>query len=151
MAQKSHLHNFPARLAVGAYLLDSGLSKLEADEAALEHSHHVAVNAYPFLEEVESTKFAKYFAQGEIFLAAILLLPLVPDVLAGFALTIFAASLMGLYLRIPGMRRVRSLRATPDGIGLAKNIWILGIGLSLALTPYWKSENTRSVGRSHFG
>ena len=143
MANNRHLHNFPARLAVGAYLLDSGLSKLEADEATLEHIHNMAVNAYPFLQEVESTKFAKYFAQVEILLAAILLLPLVPDVLAGFVLTIFAASLMGLYLRIPGMRRVRSLRATPNGIGLAKNIWILGIGLSLVLTPLRRLQNAR--------
>ncbi len=139
MAKNSHLHNLPVRLAVGAYLLDSGLSKLEADEAAFEHIHNMAVSAYPFLEKVEPTKFAKYFAQGEILLAAIILLPLVPDVLAGFVLTIFAASLMGLYLRIPGMRHVGSLRATPEGTGLAKNIWILGIGLSLALTPYRRS------------
>ena len=145
MANNRHLHNFPARLAVGAYLLDSGLSKLEADEAALEHIHNMAISAYPFLEQAESTKFSKYFAQGEILLAIILLLPLVPDVLAGFALTIFAASLMGLYLRIPGMRRVGSLRATPNGIGLAKNIWILGIGLSLALTPYQRSTRISQV------
>lgn len=142
MAKNSHLRNFPARLAVGAYLLDSGLSKLNADEEALEHIHNMAVSAYPFLKQVESAKFSKYFARGEILLAAILLLPLIPDVLAGFALTLFATSLMGLYLRIPGMRHVGSLRPTSKGTGLAKNIWLMGIGLSLALTPYKKSENT---------
>lgn len=139
MAKNSHLHNLPVRLAVGAYLLDSGLSKLGVDETALEHVHNMAVAAYPFLKEVEPARFTKYFAQGEILLAAILLLPLVPDALAGFALTIFAASLMKLYLSIPGMRHVGSLRATPKGAGLAKNIWILGIGLSLAFTPYGRS------------
>lgn len=34
MANNSHLQNFPVRLAVGAYLVDSGLSKLDADEEA---------------------------------------------------------------------------------------------------------------------
>ncbi len=139
MAKNFHLHNLPVRLAVGAYLLDSGLGKLDVDEAALEHIHNMAVTAYPFLKEVEPAKFTKYFAKGEVLLAAMLLFPLVPDALAGFALTIFAGSLMRLYLRIPGMRHAGSLRATPKGAGLAKNIWILGIGLSLALTPYERS------------
>ena len=45
----------------------------------------------------------------------------------------FSAGLLGLYLRIPGMRQNRSLRPTAQGTPLAKDAWLLGIGLSFVL------------------
>ena len=58
---------------------------------------------------------------------------MVPSLAAGAALTAFAGGLVGLYLRTPGMREEGSLRPTQAGIGLAKDVWLLGIGLSLVL------------------
>jgi hypothetical protein len=51
--------------------------------------------------------------------------------LAGAALTGFAGGLLGLYMKTPGMRREGSLRPSQQGIGLSKDIWLLGIGLGL--------------------
>lgn len=39
---------------------------------------------------------------------------------------------VGLYLRIPGMREGKSLRPTSQVVALAKDLWLLGISLSLA-------------------
>jgi hypothetical protein len=55
----------------------------------------------------------------------------VPEGLAGLTLTGFAAGLVGLYLKTPGMRLDGSLRPTEAGTPLAKDTWLLGIGLSL--------------------
>ena len=57
----------------------------------------------------------------------------VPAALAGLGLSAFATGLLGLYLKTPGMRKEGSLRPTEQGIALAKDVWLLGIGLSLVL------------------
>lgn len=141
MGRHNSFHNYPARLAAGIYLLDSGMSKLSSDESALEHLHQMAADAYPFLDEFDSQKFSRYFALGEILLAACLLLPFFPDGLAGAGLTIFSSSLFGLYFRLPGMKHEGSIRPTPKGTSLAKNVWLLGIGISLALTSFRAAED----------
>jgi hypothetical protein len=64
---------------------------------------------------------------------AALLLPFVPPAWAGAALTAFSSGLVGLYLRIPGMHREGDLRPTQEGTPIAKDIWLVGIGLSLML------------------
>ena len=61
------------------------------------------------------------------------MVPLVPSLLAGAALTAFSAGLAGLYLRLPGMRQEGGLRPSPQGIPLAKDTWLVGIGVSLVL------------------
>jgi hypothetical protein len=62
-----------------------------------------------------------------------LLIPTVPAALAGVGLSAFSLGLLGLYLRTPGMRKEGSLAPTEQGLPLAKDVWLLGIGLSLVL------------------
>ncbi|CAM5548372.1 DoxX family membrane protein OS=Streptomyces tendae OX=1932 GN=GUR47_04155 PE=4 SV=1 [Streptomyces tendae] len=40
---------------------------------------------------------------------------------------------MGLYLRTPGMREEGSLRPTQEGTALAKDTWMLGIGVGFVV------------------
>jgi hypothetical protein len=61
----------------------------------------------------------------------VLVVPVVPAWLAGAGLTAFALGTLGLYLRTPGMREEGSLRPTQQGIPLAKDAWMVGIGLAL--------------------
>ncbi len=63
-----------------------------------------------------------------------LLLPVVPSGVAGLLLTGFSGGLLGLYIKTPGMRQEGSLRPTHQGIPLAKDSWLLGIGVSLILS-----------------
>jgi hypothetical protein len=42
-----------------------------------------------------------------------------------------STGLLGLYLRTPGMRQEGSIRPTEQGLVLAKDVWLLGIGASL--------------------
>ncbi|MEZ7002239.1 hypothetical protein VM636_02170 [Streptomyces sp. SCSIO 75703] len=117
------------RLATGAFILNSGLAKRKADEETASQLHGMATMTYPFLGKLPATKFVKLLSAGEITLGAALLLPVVPTVVAGAGLTAFSAGLLGLYLRTPGMRQEGSLRPTQQGTALAKDAWMLGIGL----------------------
>ena len=120
---------FP-RLATGAFILNSGLGKRQADEATAKGLHGFAAGTYPFLAKVAPTTFAKALATTEIALGAALLTPVVPTAAAGAALTGFSGGLLGLYLRTPGMTKPgRSIAPTQDGLPVSKDVWMLGIGL----------------------
>lgn len=129
---RSRISNVPVRLAAGAFILNSGLTKLQADKETHHHLHGFASGAYPFLENAPPEQFGKTLAGAEIALGSALLAPVViGDGLAGLALTSFAGGLVGLYLKTPGMRQEGSIRPSKDGTALAKDTWLVGIGLSL--------------------
>ena len=120
------------RIATGAFILNSGLGKRGADEATAAGLHGFATGTYPFLKKVPATTFAKGLSTAEITIGALLLTPLVPTAVAGAALTGFSSGLLGLYLRTPGMTKPgKSVAPTQDGLPIAKDVWMLGIGIGL--------------------
>ncbi|HZP30236.1 MAG TPA: hypothetical protein VFC99_14880 [Acidimicrobiia bacterium] len=123
----------PLRAAAGAFILNSGLQKRHADRARAEQLHGFASGAYPELGELEPEEFANTLSTAEIALGSALLLPMVPTFVAGAALTAFASGLVGLYWRTPGMHEEHSPVPTDQGIPLAKDSWLLAIGLALVL------------------
>ncbi|MBB2923032.1 hypothetical protein [Cellulomonas cellasea] len=125
------LRHLPARAAIGAYVLDSGLGKRGADAETAAGLHGMAVQAYPFLADVDPRTFVRVLSAAEIALGAALLLPVVPTGLAAAGLTAFSGGLVGLYLRTPGMTREDGVRPSPEGIGLAKDVFMLGSAVGL--------------------
>jgi hypothetical protein len=123
----------PLRLASGAFVLNSGVTKAKVDDSAAAQLHGFATGTYPFLARLEPKQFARALSSTEIVIGSALLIPVVPAPLAGLALTGFAGGLLGLYLRTPGMREPGSLRPSQDGIPLAKDSWLAAIGLALIL------------------
>jgi hypothetical protein len=123
----------PGRLVTGAFILNSGLGKWGADEETAARLHGMAAGAYPFLASMKPKDFARLLAASEIALGSALLLPIVPAGLAGLGLTAFSGGLVGLYARTPGMTKEGSVLPTQQGIALAKDTWMLGIGLSLMM------------------
>ncbi|MFF3085304.1 hypothetical protein ACFVRB_09670 [Streptomyces nojiriensis] len=130
-ARRSAARQLPLRLTAGTFFLNSGISKLGADEATAEGLQQFAATTYPFLGGQDARKFVRLLSVGELAIAAALLVPVVPAAVAGAALTAFSVGTIGLYLRTPGMREEGSLRPTEQGITLAKDVWLLGIGVSL--------------------
>ncbi|GGR10678.1 hypothetical protein [Streptomyces netropsis] len=130
-ARCSAVRQLPLRLTVGAFFLNSGLSKRGADEATAERLQQFAATTYPLLGKHDAQKFVRVLSAGELAIATTLLLPVVPAAVAGVALTAFSVGTLGLYLRTPGMRQEGSLRPTEQGTVLAKDVWMLGIGISL--------------------
>jgi hypothetical protein len=123
----------PVRLVTGAFILNSGLSKRNADKETADQLHGFAMTAYPQLEETPPEQFVKLLSAGETAVGAALLTPFVPTGVAGAALTGFASLLGRLYWRAPGTHEEGSLRPTSQGVALAKDVWMLGIGTALVL------------------
>jgi uncharacterized membrane protein YphA (DoxX/SURF4 family) len=127
------LRHLPQRVVTGAFILQSGIGKWNADEAMAAQLHGFASGTYPFLAKLKPQDFVKLLAGTEIALGSALLLPFVPTVVAGAGLTAFSGGLLGLYARTPGMRKEGTPLPTPEGTALAKDVWMAGIGLGLVL------------------
>jgi hypothetical protein len=125
--------HLPTRIATGVFILNSGIGKLSADDATAAQLHGFAAGTYPFLNKVKPADFVRLLASAEITLGIALLIPLIPAGLVGAALAAFSGGLLGLYVRTPGMRKDGSPLPTEQGIPLAKDVWMTGIGLGLLI------------------
>jgi hypothetical protein len=127
-----HPTHAPLRLATGAYILNSGVSKLGADEGTAQYLHGAAAATYPSVfKDMKPTSFAQLLAYSEIAVGATLLAPMVPATVAGAALTGFGASLVGMYLKTPSMTLDDGIRPSQEGVAVAKDVWLVGAGLTL--------------------
>jgi hypothetical protein len=133
MGFKIKARQLPARISAAGIIINSGIEKLSADEETAAGLHGFATGTYPFLSKLKPKDFAKLLGASEVALGAALLVPMVPGALAGAGLTAFAGGLLGLYARTPGMRKEGSLAPTQQGTAIAKDVWLLGIGLSLVV------------------
>jgi hypothetical protein len=125
--------HLPPRIAAGAFVLNSGVGKWSADDETAAQLHGFAVGTYPFLSKLKPRDFVRLLSVSEIALGAALLLPVVPAAVAGAGLTAFSGGLLGLYARTPGMRKDGTPFPTQQGIAIAKDVWMLGIGLGLVI------------------
>ena len=123
----------PVRLATGAFILNSGLGKRHVPSERAAGLKGMAAVGFPAFEPIEPATFAQALSAGEIAVGAALLAPVVPAGLAGAGLTAFSAGLLRLYWKMPGMRREGSVFPDEGGIALAKDVWMLAIGLALVI------------------
>lgn len=133
MNLRSVVTHLPQRLATGAYILHSGIEKWSGGPEQAGYVHGAAAGAFPFLKDVPPATFLKALSIGEMTTGALLLLPFVPDRVAGAALTGFSGALVTLYLRTPEMRKPGSIWPSQGGIGVSKDVWMLGIGTGLVV------------------
>ena len=140
------LWHLPIRAASGAYILNSGLSKRDATPEVAEGLHGFASSAYPQVSDVPPDKFVSGLSLAEMAVGGVLLAPVIPSGLAGLVLTGFSSSLIGLYLKSPGLTEEGSVRPTQQGGTVAKDVWLLGIGLALvvdALSPSGRKKSKK--------
>lgn len=130
---KFKLWHVPLRAAAGAFIVNSGVTKLRVEDGDVHKGvHEMASDAYPQFESIEPKTFTRLLGAGETLLGAALLAPIVSPGVAGAALTAFSGGLLGMYFRLPGMTE-GGLRPTQQGLPLAKDSWLLAIGLALML------------------
>ena len=132
MSIAAKLRRAPLRATAGAYILNSGISKLQGDEESAKGVHGMAVGAYPFLGKMQPKVFFKTLGGVETALGTALLLPIFPAGLVGIGLTAFAGGLVGLYIRTAS---AHDKYYRPEGMGssLAKDTWLASIGVSLVV------------------
>lgn len=149
MALSAKLRRAPLRLATGAYILNSGVTKMSADEDTAKALHGAASGTYPVLAKMDPKSFVKALSMGEIALGSALLLPIVPAGLAGLALAGFAGALLNVYWHTPGMHAEGNPRPTHQGSAMAKDVWMLGVGTGLAVdAATTKSKVTKADKKS---
>ncbi len=136
----------PLRLTTGAFILNSGLGKRGIDGESAAGLQGMAAGVIPQLGTVSPKTFAAGLSTGEIALGAALLAPMVSPVVAGAALTAFGAGLVRLYWVTPGMHEEGSPKPTMAGIGLAKDVWLVGAGLTLLMDGL--AAGARRTGRT---
>ena len=123
--------DLPGRIAAGGYILHAGLEKWQGDEARAEAVHRAAANAFPVLKNIPPARFLRLLSASEIAIGTGLLLPVVPGLIAGAALTGFSGSLLAMYARTPAMRKPGSIWPSQVGTAVSKDVWMLGIGVGL--------------------
>jgi uncharacterized membrane protein YphA (DoxX/SURF4 family) len=133
MSIAAKLRRAPLRIVTGAYILNSGLAKFSAPDDIAKTQHDASRNAYPVVEKLSPKTYVKLVGAGETALGAALLLPLVSPLVAGLGLTGFSGALLGMYWKTPGMHEEGNPRPTMQGSGLAKDVWMFGIGTSLVV------------------
>jgi hypothetical protein len=136
--------HIPVRLATGLFILNEGLSKQDVDAERAEGLHSTAAAAFPQVADIEPERFVKLLSTAEVTLgAALIAVPVVPPILAGLGLLAFSGGLNRLYLKLPGVRADKSIRPTPQGVPLAKDIWLTAIGAALVLDSIFAPRKRR--------
>lgn len=130
MVKLSHL---PVRLATGAFILNSGIGKLNLTDEEAAHYQDAGAVGVPLIKRLDAKTFGKALSGAEIGLGAALLTPIIPSWLAGLALAGFSGSLLKMYLNTPGATEEDGIRPSPQGVPLAKDVWMFGIGATLVL------------------
>lgn len=140
----NRVSNAILRTVTGAWILNSGASKLGADEQTASVLQEHAATGVPQVKRLPAGEFAKLLAASEIGLGATLLTPFVSKRFAGAALTVFASGLLTMYFRNPALTEADGIRPTQAGLPLAKDLWLAAIGLALVFSGV---EGTKRRGR----
>ena len=125
------LRNVPTRLAAGAFVLHSGIEKWSGGPEQAAGIHGMAAAAFPVFQGFKPQDFLKLLSVGEVAVGTALLAPTVSPAVAGAALTGFSGALVAMYLRTDALHKPGSVWPTQAGIGVSKDVWMLGIGLGL--------------------
>ncbi|PQZ86452.1 hypothetical protein CQ018_19030 [Arthrobacter sp. MYb227] len=126
-----NIANLALRLVSGAYILNSGVGKLRLPAESAQGLQAMTANAIPQVEKLEPAVFGKALAVGEIGLGAALLTPFLPSRLVGLGLGAFAAGLVAVYLKTPGMTESDGIRPSANGVALAKDFWLAGMAVAM--------------------
>ncbi len=137
------LAQLPLRLTTGAFVLNSGIGKLNLTTEEAEGLQQMAANGVPVLADMSPEAFRRFIAVTEISVGAMQLIPKVPGWLAGSALGVFSAGLINMYLNTPGMTQDDGVRPTSEGTAVAKDIWMLGAGASMIVDSLFNSSARR--------
>ena len=127
------LSHLPLRLATGAFLVNSGMTKLSLSVDEAKQLQGFAAGSLPLVGQVSPELFGRGLAIAELTLGGALLAPVVPAGLAGAGLGAFSGGLLWMYAKTEGLHEEASLRPTPQGIAMAKDVWMAGIASSLLI------------------
>ncbi len=122
----------PGRATAGSLILHSGVTKLKGDELFAQAVHGMFCATYPAFKGLRPALLLKALAIIDLVVGGALLMPIIGARFAGLSLTGYSATLLGIYLRTPGLHDSRLL-PTLAGTAFAKDAWLAAIGTSLVI------------------
>lgn len=141
----SLLKSVALRLIPGAYIANSGYSKLNMPAEASAGMQQMAATGVPALAKLPSDRFGHYVGLLELGVGGALLTPFVSNRLAGLGLTAFSAGLLSMYFGDEDNTEADGIRPSAQGTSLAKDSFLLAIGLAL-IAPEGKKKVVKKVG-----
>lgn len=145
MSLSAKARRAPLRIVSGAFLLQAGVGKLKADQATAEQLHGMATGTYGFLGNLDPKTFTKALAIGETALGSAILLPIVPPAAAAVGIMGFSGALLNLWWNTEGMHQPGRPLPTPQGTGVAKDIWLFGMGAGLLTDALLEPAHDKKV------
>ena len=127
----SFIANAALRAIPGLFILNSGIGKIGMPADASAGTQQAAASGVPALANLPSEKFGSMLGWAETAVGASLLLPAVPNRLAGAGLATFGAGLLTMYFSNDDYTEEDGIRPTSEGLSLAKDSWLVAIGLGL--------------------
>lgn len=140
-----NLSHAALRLSTGAFILNTGIGKLNLDKEHAAGLQATAARAFPQVADIETERFGKLLSVGEIAVGAVLLAPFIPSRIAGLALAAFSGGLLRTYLKTPGTTMADGIRPTAAGTPMAKDIWMFGIAVALIVDRKHKPVKTAAA------
>ncbi|GAB3693023.1 hypothetical protein [Corynebacterium nasicanis] len=119
------------RGVTGAFITNSGVGKIGMPAEHSAGLQQAAASGIPLMAKLPSDKFGTFIGYSEVGIGAALLAPFVPNKIAGAALTAFTGGLLSMYFRNPENTQADGIRPTQEGMPLAKDFFMLAIGLAL--------------------
>jgi hypothetical protein len=132
-------------LSAGAFVVNSGVSRFGADDAAMKRLQTSAAKLVPQVERMSPRTFSRAVAAGEVTLGTAIMLPLVPAAAAGIGLSVFAASLVAARQPTSGQHVDPTDDATGSAVPNATEAWMLGSGVSLLLDALTTPAHDKSI------
>ncbi|MBB4735894.1 hypothetical protein [Micrococcus cohnii] len=121
----------PLRLTAGAFILNSGINKLQLSDEQAAGLQSMAAKGVPQLAKMSPAQFKNFIVASEIGVGSALVLPMVPGWVAGAALTAFSGGLMSMYLNTPSMTESDGIRPSQEGTAVAKDVFLVGAGVGI--------------------
>lgn len=127
----SVLSSAALRVIPGLFIINSGIGKIGMPAEASAGTQQFAATGIPAVKNLPAERFGSILGWTETAVGGALLAPFVPNRLAGAGLTALGAGLLTLYFNNEGNTKEDGIRPTDDGIALAKDSWLVAIGLGL--------------------
>lgn len=141
------LRHYPARLAAGAFILNSGLSKRGLPEEAYAGMQEAGSASVPAVKGLPAKTFGQALSAGEIALGAALVLPFVPTWIGAAGLAVFSGGMLNMYRNTDEMTQEDGVRPSEAGTGLAKDVFLAGIAGTLLLDSAGSAVRGRAEDR----
>lgn len=127
----SFLSSVALRAIPGLFILNSGVGKIGMPAEASAGTQEFAASGIPALKKLPADKFGSILGWSEAAVGGAMLAPFVSNRLAGIGVTALGAGLLTLYFNNEGNTKDDGIRPTDEGISLAKDSWLVAIGLGL--------------------